>query len=288
MALAVTLTIILFLVAALTWLQRWSSNRTWIALWRGSQVVLRNFQGKLILELDGERIFEKSRPTLNLSKHTYTQACHLPSMGDTEIAVSTRSVGSQGDYTLELQIGEDLVPLTELTHFFGRITQEKGALFKKLNHNTIEPLGDPRWIAACSILNSVRQSTSANNQIREAANLLQVEMRHCFESRLRLSDDSVDLIGGDISEVKSILEEKIGTTLEAVKSLHMATISREANADESEEMRRVQETLQYLDAEEEVDKYIASLQSSVGSGSVNATEEVSGHAVKESVEVSSH
>ena len=71
-------------------------------------------------------------------------------------------------------------------------------------------------------------------------------MRESFESRQRLGDETISLLGDDreaLDEIREKLEQKILQALEAVKSLHMATMSIEAHADESTEMEKVQEIL---------------------------------------------
>ena len=121
-----------------------------------------------------------------------------------------------------------------------------------------EKLGDPRWIAACKLLQLVRQSPTADQEIREVANVLQQELRRNFEMRVRLSEDDFSVLGDatKLNELKNKLEEKILQGLDAVKSLHMVTISLEAHADESLEMQKVNSIIRSLQAEEEVEKFM--------------------------------
>ena len=122
-----------------------------------------------------------------------------------------------------------------------------------------EQLGDPRWIAACKLLQLIRQSKMANKEIRETANTLQLQLRKNFEIRRRISEEDVSLLGciEDLNQIKAKIEERIQQGLEAVKSLHMVTISLEAHADEKSELERVYQTIQYLQAEDEVAAFVA-------------------------------
>ena len=261
---ALLIVLILTLAAGIYGLEFYSSTRTWVAFWRGHRVVIRFHKGKQIFELDGNQVFSRTRNLQPFGEQKYKEPWTHPALGETEITVTRKVVGNQGEYTLNLEIGDELVPLTELKNFLGRVQQDQEEIFTKLTHGAIEPLGDPRWVAACTILNSVRQSSAVNDEVREAANVLQGEMRSCFESRQRLKEDDLGLLGANetrVAEIQARLEAKIERSLEAVKSIHMATISLEAHADESAEMSRVQETIDFLNVEDEVADFMASISS---------------------------
>jgi hypothetical protein len=60
----------------------------------------------------------------------------------------------------------------------------------------------------------------------------------------------------EVSRVQLVLEDRIVSALEAVKSLHMAVISIESQADESSELSRVHQALDMLQADSEVERFM--------------------------------
>ena len=62
----------------------------------------------------------------------------------------------------------------------------------------------------------------ADTQIREAANILQKELRQNFELRLRLGEEAILALGesAELDALKERLETKIMDGLEAAKSPH--------------------------------------------------------------------
>jgi hypothetical protein len=249
--------------------QIWFGQREWVARWRGHRVLIFYRHNRIILEIDGVPVLDQARTIL---RTTQTQTWTHPALGDTEILLSRIVVGSHGEYTRGLQIGDEIVPLVEVPrHWQGaRIlaglktihAEDREELFGKISHGEIEELGDPRWIAACRILDAVRQSNATTDEVRETTNLLQVELRKSFEARRRLADETISEIGQnseDFAAIQERLEHNILDALEAVKSLHMAVISIEAHADETAEMQRVRDIIEHLQAEEEVARFVADL-----------------------------
>ena len=239
----------------------YASHRQWIAVWRGHRIRIRLQHYKVFLEIDDTPIFSESQSLIR-KKHE-TEWEH-PALGTTNIQIQKVVLGQDG-LNLNLQIGEEIVPLFELPrHWYGQVNlSEEDEVWKKLMPVDFEQLGDPRWIAACKILQLIRQSQMADEKIREAANLLQQELRRNFETRLRLAEEDFSLLGdpNTLNELKEKLEQKILQGLEAVKSLHMVTISLEAHADESNEMNKVHQIISSLQAEEEIEKFVHEISS---------------------------
>ena len=232
------------------------SHEQWVAVWRGHRIRLRLHQSRVFFEVDGELIFEAKQGFI---KDTYETEWEHPALGKTNVLIKKRLKGQDG-INLQLQIGEEIIPLFEIPHkWHGSVNlDEVDAYWDKLQPVEFEQLGDPRWIAACKLLQLVRQSQMADQDIREAANILQQELRKSFLTRRRLSEDELSILGDaqKLHELKEKLEEKITQGLEAVKSLHMVTISLEAHADESSEMHKVHQIIETLHAEEEVEKFM--------------------------------
>ena len=235
------------------------SHRQWISVWRGHQIRIRFHQFKVFLEIDGVPVFSESR---HLIRNTHETEWEHPGLGKTKIKIVKIPQGQDG-LSLHLEIGEEIVPLFEIPRtWYGHAKIEEADNFwKKLMPVDFEQLGDPRWIAACKILQLVRQSKMTNKEIRETANILQQQLRKNFETRLRLAEEDFSVLGDPetLHELREKLEDKILQGLEAVKSLHMVTISLEAHADESEEMSRVHQTIRSLQAEEEIEKIVNQL-----------------------------
>ena len=226
----------------------------WIAIWRGHQIRIRLHHQKVFFEVDGEVVFEQSQ---GLIKKNFKSDWMHPALGSTLVQVEKHTKGQDG-VGVRLRIGDEIVPLFELpTKWYGSLdTSTVDDYWTQLKPVQFEDLGDPRWISACKILQLVRQSQMADVQIREAANILQKELRQNFELRLRLGEDVLTSLGesGEIDELKERLETKILDGLEAAKSLHMVTISLEAHADETAEMLRVNQILKRLQVEEGLER----------------------------------
>ena len=248
-------------------LQLWFSDRQWAALWRGHRVHVRHFRGQVVVEIDGQMVLSQHR---RFYRKNHSEAWHHAAVGDTDVSLSKLNIGGQGEYTLSMKIGEEQVPLVELTRswrwprgLLGLQTAEAGAVdacWERLSPTAVEPLGDARWLAACRLLSLTRQSAAMTDELRETANLLQGALRRAFEARLRLGDDAMDALGPSdahlLDEARTTVESRITEALEAVKSLHMAVVSIEAQADSAVELRRVQQTLKHLDADNEVERFL--------------------------------
>lgn len=230
----------------------WYSHRQWVAVWRGHKVLVRMHHAKIFVELDQQPIFEQP---YGFIKTKYQQEWTHPALGATMIHLQKVVEGSDGE-GLRLRIGEELIPLIEVERkWYGGL--EDGAAdtyWEKLIPAQVESLGDPRWVAACKILDLVRQSTMATQAVREAANILQVELRKRFEQRRRLAEESLEVVDAetDTAALQQQLEANILHALEAVKSLHMAVVSIEAQADERSEMQKVETIIESLQAVQEV------------------------------------
>ena len=248
------LSVIAMIIGALSFagIMIYLSHRQWISVWRGHRIRIRLHHFKVFLEIDDEPIFSESQSFI---RKTHQTEWEHPALGKKEVKITKIQRGQDG-LALNLEIGDEIVPLYELSsNLLSQFDpEEEAASWKKLMPVDFESLGDPRWIAACKLLQLVRQSQMANKEIRDAANILQKELRGNFETRRRLAEEDMSLLG-DVEafhDIKHKIEEKILQGLEAVKSLHMATISLEAHADEKDEMKRVYETIQALQAEEEI------------------------------------
>ena len=230
------------------------SHAQWIAVWRGHQIRIRLHHQKVFFEVDGELVFEQNQ---GLIKRNFQSVWSHPSLGDTLVQVEKHTKGQDG-VGVRLRIGDQIVPLFELpTKWYGGLDLSTvDDYWNQLKPVQFEDLGDPRWISACKILQLVRQSQMADTQIREAANILQKELRQNFELRLRLGEEAILALGesAELDALKERLETKIMDGLEAAKSLHMVTISLEAHADETAEMQRVNQILKRLQAEEGLER----------------------------------
>lgn len=253
--------------AGLAALQLWFNDRQWLTVWRGHRVLVRHHKGRVVVDIDGQTVLSQRRYFFRKHHH---ESWHHPVIGDAEITLSKQVIGAQGEFTLSMKIGEEQIPLVELDRawrgprmLLGLQSAEPGAVdecWERLSHTAVEPLGDARWLAACRLLSLTRQSAVMTDDLRETANLLQGALRRSFEARLRLGDDVMDALGPAdahlLDDARTAVEARISDALEAVKSLHMAVVSIEAHADETVELRRVQQTLEHLDAEDEVDRFL--------------------------------
>ena len=232
------------------------SHRQWISVWRGHRIRIRLHHFKVFLDIDDVPVFCESQSFIRRQHQTEWEH---PALGKKDVVITKVHRGQDG-LSLNLEIGDEIVPLFELpSNWYGHVNLEtEAASWKKLMPVDFEQLGDPRWIAACKILQLVRQSQMANKEIREAANILQQELRSNFETRRRLADEDLSILGNvDLcNDIKDKVEAKILQGLEAVKSLHMATISLEAHADETEEMKKVYDTIQSLQVQEEIASFM--------------------------------
>ena len=257
---------ILLAAASMAGLQHWFSDRQWVGMWRGHRVLLRHQSARVIVEIDGQVVLSKSRTSLS---QKYTQSWSHAALGETTIALSKNSIGNQGEFTMLMSIGDERVPLIELEQSWkgGRalflqrtLSGDAEEYWSSLEHSQVEPLGDDRWLAACRLLTLTRQSSALTEPMREAANSLQGVLRRSFEARQRLGDASLAVLGAEdpdaVERVQRGLEERIVAALEAVKSLHMAVISIESQADETSELSRVHQTLEVLQADSEVEQFI--------------------------------
>lgn len=253
-------------VGALAGLQLWFSDRQWVTTWRGHRVHVQHHQGRFVVCVDDEVILSQHR--LRFGKQ-HTEAWSHPALGETTVAISRDTIGHHGEYTISMTIGDERLPLAELPRkwhgartLIGLQSIVPGSLaemWEGLSHTTVEPLGDARWLAACRLLELSRQSNAMTPQTRQAANHLQGVLRRSFEARLRLGDDAVEALGEvdqeQLAAARTALEARIQSALEAVKSLHMAMISIESQADETHELSRVHQTLAQLQAEDEVERF---------------------------------
>jgi len=257
---------ILLAAASMGGFQHWFSDRQWVGMWRGHRVLLRHLKGRVRVEIDGQVVLEQSRMSLS---QQYTQPWSHPALGETTIGLSKNSIGGQGEFTMMMSIGEERVPLIELEQSWKgpralilqrTRTGDAEEYWSSLEHTHVEPLGDDRWLAACRLLTLTRQSSALTAPMREAANALQGVLRRSFEARLRLGDTSLAVLGAEeadeVVRVQRGLEERIVSALEAVKSLHMAVISLESQADETSELSRVHQALEVLQADSEVEQFI--------------------------------
>lgn len=255
---------ILLAAAGMAGLQHWFSNRQWVGMWRGHRVLLRHQKARILVEIDGQVVLSKPRMSLR-----YTESWSHSALGETTIDLSRNSIGSQGEFTMLMSIGDERVPLIELEQSWKGAralilqrtrTGDVEEYWSSLEHTHVEPLGDDRWLAACRLLTLTRQSTALTAPMREAANELQGILRRSFEARQRLGDASLAVLGvedpDEVVRVQHGLEERIVSALEAVKSLHMAVISIESQADETSELNRVHQTLEVLQADSEVERFI--------------------------------
>ena len=238
------------------------SHREWISVWRGHRIKIKFHHFKIFVEVDGVPIFEERQ---GLARRVHETEWAHPALGKKNLKITKIPQGQDG-LTLNLEIGDEIVPLFEIprTWYGHAITDNLEEYWKKLMPIDFEQLGDPRWIAACKILQLVRQSQMANPSIREAANTLQQQLRKNFETRVRLAEEDFSVLGEveDLNALKSKIEERILQGLEAVKSLHMVTISLEAHADESEEMDKVNRVIGFLEAEDESEQLLSGIDSS--------------------------
>lgn len=251
-------------------LQLWFSDRQWVAVWRGHRIRVQHHEGRVIVEMDGQVILSQRRMVF---RRAYAAEWSHPALGETTIALSKIPIGSQGEFSLAMTIGEERVPLIELERSWRgartliglqtRATDAPDALWESLSHTAVEPMGDARWLAACRLLDLSRQSSAMTAEMRENANLLQSVLRRSFEARRRLGDDALGALGAlgepaaaQVPEARAALEARITAALEAVKSLHMAVISIETLADETDELNRVQQTLERLQADDEVERFL--------------------------------
>ena len=248
--------VVLMMIAALGFAYGVSylSHHQWIAIWRGHQIRIRLHHQKVFFEVDGVVVFEQNQ---GLIKRQFEDEWAHPALGDTRVQVEKHTKGQDG-VGIRLRIGDEIVPLFELpTKWYGGLDLSTvDDYWKQLQPVQFEDLGDPRWISACKILQLVRQSPMIDAQIREAANILQKELRQNFELRRRLSEDALSALGesGEVEDLKDRLETKILDGLEAAKSLHMVTISLEAHADETTEMQRVNQILKKLKVEDGLER----------------------------------
>ena len=219
-----------------------------------------------MVEVDGQVVLSQAR---NPIRETYAESWSHAALGETTIGLSKNTIGSQGEFTMLMSIGEERVPLIELEQAWGgtralilqrTLSGDPDEYWASLGHATVEPLGDDRWLAACRLLTLTRQSSALTASMREAANDLQGVLRRSFESRQRLGDASLEVLGtetsDDVSRVQQALEDRIVSALEAVKSLHMAVISIESQADETSELARVHQALDVLQADSEVEQFM--------------------------------
>jgi hypothetical protein len=132
-------------------------------------------------------------------------------------------------------------------------SEHREAYFSKLARPSYEDLGDPRWLSILRLLELTRGAVELDSEIIETGNYLEKELRRCFILRqrlletLELLDESVHQ--EDLQELIQSNEERIIGGLEAVKSLHMITISREVHGEEHREWERIQHSLQRLQIE---------------------------------------
>jgi hypothetical protein len=254
------------MVACIAAGQHWFSDRQWVGMWRGHRVSLRHMGGRVVVEVDGQEVLSQARKLIG---QTYAEAWSHAALGETTIQLSKRTIGSQGEFDMLMSIGEERVPLIELEQawkgaralFLLRTRSgDPEECWSSLMHTSAEPLGDDRWLAACRLLVLTRQSSALTASMREAANELQGVLRRSFEARQRLGDVSLAVLGAEdpdeVSRVQLVLEDRIVSALEAVKSLHMAVISIESQADESSELSRVHQALDMLQADSEVERFM--------------------------------
>ncbi len=253
--------------AGLGGLQVWSSDRQWVGVWRGHRVWVRHLRGEVVVEADGEVALAQVRWPL---RRSHTSAWSHAGLGDTTVDITRLYIGGNGEYNLSLSIGDERVPLVEVERewrgarmLLGLQTADPGAAeayWKSMVPATVEPLGDDRWIAACRLLDLARQSFAMTDDMRESANRLQAVLRRSFEARQRLGDEALEVLGAgsaaEVATVQEALEGRIVSALDAVKSLHMAVVSIESRADETVELQRVQQTLDSLQANDEVDRFM--------------------------------
>lgn len=236
------------------------SHRQWISVWRGHRIRIRLHQFKIIVEIDDEPVLAESQGFFH---RTHQQEWTHPALGTKTITVKKIQKGQEG-LNVSLEIGDEIIPLFELpVNWLHQVQlEEEESYWNKLTPVDFEQLGDPRWIAACKLLQLIRQSQMANKEIRDTANTLQLQLRKNFETRRRISEEDVSLLGSieDLNQIKTKIEDKIQQGLEAVKSLHMVTISLEAHADEKNELERVYKTIRYLQAEDEVAAFVTTSQ----------------------------
>lgn len=235
------------------WLISYYSHRHWVAVWRGHQIRIRLNHQTVFFEVDDQLVCQWSEGL----KRSFETEWEHPALGNTNVLIKKLIKGQDGVH-LHLEIGSEIIPLFEIPRSWQGKLHDTDAYWKKLQPVEFESLGDPRWIAACKLLQLVRQSPAVDQDIREAANILQQELRKSFETKIRLSEEAVLMLGDaqKLEELRDTIEEKITQGLEAVKSLHMVTISLEAHADESAEMHKVHQIIKTLHAEEEVERFI--------------------------------
>jgi hypothetical protein len=257
----------LTMVAGIGALQLWFSDRQWVGMWRGHQISVHHSRGRVVVEVDGEMVLNQVR--LPLQQTHVTPWAH-PVLGEADLQLSKLIIGGHGEFTMSMTIGQERIPLVEVERkwlgrraLIGLQTSTPGTAEKYwegLKHTAVEPLGDDRWVAACRLLELTRQSTVLTDDMRAAANSLQAALRRSFEARLRLGEEALDVLGaGDAEEVSTVqeaLERRIVVALEAVKSLHMAVISLESQADETRELDRVRQSLDALRADDEVERFM--------------------------------
>ncbi len=264
----VLLVVVLFAGSAgLGGLQAWSSDRQWVGVWRGHRIRVRHHRGEVLVEVDGEVALSQVRWPL---RRSHTAAWSHAGLGDTTVDLTRLYIGGNGEYNLSLSIGDERIPLVEIERewrgarmLLGQQTADPGAAeayWQSMVPATVEPLGDDRWVAACRLLNLARQSSSMNDDMRESANRLQAVLRRSFEARLRLGEDALEVLGAgaaaEVATVQEALERRIVSALDAVKSLHMAVVSIESRADETAELQRVRQTLDALQANDEVERFM--------------------------------
>ena len=244
---------LIFAALAFAWAISYYSHRHWVTIWRGHRIRIRLRHQKVFFEVDDELVFQCPQGL----KRTYETEWEHAALGKTTVLIKKLIKGQDGVH-LHLEIGDEIIPLFEIPQtWYGKLDDAE-PYWKKLQPVAFEQLGDPRWIAACKLLQLVRRSPTADQNIREVANILQQELRTNFEMRVRLSEADFSVLGDatTLDELRNKLEEKILQGLDAVKSLHMVTISLEAHADESQEMQKVNSIIRSLQAEEEVERFM--------------------------------
>ena len=236
-------------------------------MWRGHRISVHHSRGQVVVEVDGQTAMTQTRLPL---RKTYSETWSHAALGETTLQLSKLLIGGQGEFTMSMIIGAERVPLVEVERkwagrraLIGLRTSIPGAsehYWASMSHTAVEPLGDDRWLAACRLLELTRQSSALTADMREAANSLQATLRRSFEARLRLGDEALDILGtsdaDEVGAVQQALEGRIIAALEAVKSLHMAVISIESKADETQELDRVLHTLDELRADDEVEQFM--------------------------------